>query len=429
MVKKNVSFVSRLFFSNLSLKQTVLKNTFWLALAEGMGKLLSFALSVFVARYLQVRGFGVFSFVFAFSALFAIFADLGLSTLAIREVAKNKKIARKYIDNLLILKLILALATFLLISLVIQFMGKPAEVKSLVYLTALFVVVNSLTTFFQAIFQGFEKMEYLAVSKLVYALTLFFLSLLVIWQNLGIHSLVKVSVYTALINLVLVILLTRKKFTQFRWEIDFRFWDQALKEAWPFGLISLLGLIYFQLNTIQVNLLAGDVETGWYSVAYQFIATLMILFNLFYASLFPTLSKVYQQSKAKFYRFLDFFSQRAILACLAVCLLLFIVSKDLIVLLYGPAYVKSVNILRLLLISTFILYLNAPFSEALRMMNLQKDYAKLLFWGVLLNFLLNFPLIYLWGALGASTATIFSASLISFLMIMRFRKQKMADLQ
>ncbi len=308
-------------------------------------------------------------------------------------------------------------------------MGKPAEVKSLVYLTALFVVVNSLTTFFQAIFQGFEKMEYLAVSKLFYSFTLFFLSLLVIWQNLGLHSLVKVSLYAALLNLALVVFLTRQRFVQFRGALDFGFWDRALREAWPFGLISLLGLIYFQINLIQVNLLAGDVETGWYSVAYQFIATLMILFNLFYASLFPTLSKVYQQSKAKFYRILAFFSQRAILACLLACLILFIISQQLIVFLYGPAYLKSADILRLLLVSTFILYLNAPFSEALRMMNLQKDYAKLLFWGVLLNFLLNFPFIYLWGALGASLTTIFSASLITLLMIDRFKQQKAADLK
>lgn len=426
---RNFGSITSLFLTNLSVKQTVLKNTFWLVLAEGISKILSFILSIFVARYLQASGYGVFSFAFAFSALFAIFADIGLSTLTIREVAKNKNLARKYIDNLLVLKLLLGLVTFLLIFLVVQFLGKPSAVKSLVYLTAIFTVLNSLTTFFQSIFQGFEKMEYLAISKLVYSLTLFLLSFLVIWQNLGIQTLVKASVYTALITLILVITLTWKKFTPFQFDLDFTFWQETLGEAWPFGLIGLLGLIYFQLNTIQVNLLAGDTETGWYSVAYQFIAALMVLFNLFYASLFPTLSKIYQQSKVKFYQFLDYFSKRAILVCFAACFLLFIVSQHLISFLYGPDYFNSANILRFLLISTFILYLNTPFSEALRMMNLQKDYSKLLFWGVLLNFLLNFPLISLWGALGASITTIFSASLITLLMIWRFKKQKRIDLQ
>lgn len=429
MATRNFGSVTSLFLSNLTIKQTVLKNTFWLVLAEGISKALSFILSIFVARYLQVSGYGIFSFVFAFSAMFAIFADVGLSTLTIRELAKNRKLARKYIDNLLVLKLLLCLITFLLIFLVVQFLGKPPEIKSLVYLTAIFIVLNSFTTFFQAIFQGFEKMEYLAISKLVYSITLFALSFFVIWQNLGIQTLVKASVYTAFITFVLVIILTWKKFTPFRIELDFAFWKETLEEAWAFGLIGLLGLIYFQLNTIQVNLIAGDTETGWYSVAYQFIAAIMVLFNLFYASLFPTLSKVYQQSKAKFYRFLDFFGKRVISISFLACLVLFIVSKYLIAFLYGPDFLNSINILRLLLISTFILYVNTPFSEALRMMNLQKDYSKLLFWGVLLNFLLNFPLISLWGALGASITTIFSASLITLLMIWRFRKQKMIDLQ
>ena len=429
MATRNFDSITNLFLSNLTIKQTVLKNTFWLVLAEGISKILSFILSIFVARYLQASGYGIFSFVFAFSAMFAIFADIGLSALMIREVAKNRKLARKYIDNLLVLKFLLGLATFFLIFLTVQFLGKPPAVKSLVYLTAIFIVLNSFTTFFQAIFQGFEKMEYLAISKLVYSITLFALSFLVIWQNLGIQTLVKASAYTAFITLVSVIILTWKKFTPFQFDLDFTFWKKSLGEAWPFGLIGLLGLIYFQLNIIQVNLIAGDTETGWYSVAYQFIAAIMVLFNLFYASLFPTLSKLYLQSKTKFYQFLDFFGKRVISISFLACLVLFIVSKYLIAFLYGPGFLNSINILRLLLISTFILYLNAPFSEALRMMNLQKDYSKLLFWGVLLNFLLNFPLISLWGALGASITTIFSASLITLLMIWRFRKQKMIDLQ
>jgi len=428
MAVRNFSSITDLFLDNLSVKQTVLKNTFWLVLAEGISKILSFILSIFVARYLQASGYGVFSFAFAFSAMFAILADVGLSTLTIREVAKNKKLARKYIDNLLVLKLLLGLITFFLIFLVVQFLGKPPAVKSLVYLTAIFIVVNSLTTFFQSIFQGFEKMEYLAISKLVYSLSLFTLSLFVIWQNLGIQTLVKASVYTALITLVLVIILTWKKFTSFQFDLDFAFWKESLREAWAFGLIGLLGLIYFQLNLIQVNLIAGDTETGWYSVAYQFVAAIMVLFNLFYASLFPALSKLYLQSKTKFYQFLDFFGKRAILISFVACLILFIASQYLISFLYGPEFFNSINILRLLLISTFILYLNTPFSEALRMMNLQKDYSKLLFWGVLLNFLLNFPLIYYWGALGASLTTIFSSSLITFLMIKKFKEHQKIDL-
>ncbi len=429
MTTRNFGSIAGIFLNNLSVKQTVLKNTFWLVLAEGFSKVLSFILSIFVARYLQASGYGVFSFIFAFSALFAIFADIGLSTLTIREIAKNKKIVRKYIDNLLILKFLLGLATFLLIFLTVQFLGKPPEVKSLVYLTALFIVVNSLTSFFQSIFQGFEKMEFLAISKLVYSITLFTLSFFVILQNLGIQTLVKASVYTALITLILVITLTWKKFTPFRIELDFSFWKKTLGEAWAFGLIGLLGLIYFQLNTIQVNLIAGDTETGWYSVAYQFILALITLVNLFFASLFPTLSKVYKQSKIRFYTLLSYFSQRAILVCFAACLILFIASRYLISFLYGSEFSNSINILRLLSISAFILFINTPFSEALRIMNLQKDYSKLLFWGVLLNFLLNFPLIYLWGGFGASLTTIFSASLISFLLIKRFSKQKVIDLK
>jgi len=428
MSTRNFGSITNLFLNNLSIKQTILKNTFWLVSAEGISKFFSFTLSIFVARYLQASGYGILSFAFAFTALFSVSTDFGLSTLTIREIAKSKKLVRKYIDNLLPLKSILAIFTLILIFLVTQVLGKPAEVKNLIYLAGIFLVINSLITFLQSIFQGFEKMEYLAVSKLIYSISLFIIAIFIIWQDLGIMILIKGYVLSAIITFITVFILIRERFTHFWLELDLNFWRETLSEAWPFGLIGLLGSLYFQMNTIQVNLIAGDVETGWYSVSFQFVMTLLTLVNLFFASLFPTLSKVYKQSKKEFYRLLDYFSKRVIFTCFILCLGLFLISKPIILLLYGPGFLMSANIMRLLTISLFILFINISFSEALRIMNLQRQYLKALFWGVLLNFLLNFPLIYYWGALGASLTTIFSSSLITFLMIKKFKEHQKIDL-
>ncbi|MCD6471069.1 oligosaccharide flippase family protein, partial [bacterium] len=204
-----------LLLENKSVKQTIFKNTFWLMFAEGISKGLMFFLTILIARYLGAAGYGKFSFAFAFVSLFAVIADFGLSTLTIREVARDKSLARKYIDNIAVIKLILGIITFVLIVTVIQFLGKTPEVKSLVYLAGIWVIIQSFTQFFQSIFRAFEKMQYEALSKIIYSLCLFLIAGFILWQSLGIKLLVSSYIAVAIIAFVFTLILVRKKFTKF----------------------------------------------------------------------------------------------------------------------------------------------------------------------------------------------------------------------
>ena len=62
---------------------------------------------IIITRLLGVEDFGRFTFALSFVALFAILADLGLNTLTIREVAREKDKAAKYFTNGAFLKLLL----------------------------------------------------------------------------------------------------------------------------------------------------------------------------------------------------------------------------------------------------------------------------------------------------------------------------------
>lgn len=416
------------FFKNTAIKQLIFKNTFWLWISEVLSRAPLFFLNVFIARYLGAEDYGKFVFSFTLVSLFSVLTDLGLSTLIIREVAKEKRLARKYIDNLIILKSVLTFCTLVLIFGVIQFLGKSSEIKGLVYLWAVFLVITSFTTLFQSIFQAFEKMEYLAFSKLVYSLLLTIMAFLTIRHNLGLKVLTLGYILTALITFIFVLVLIRKKFTEFFYEIDFSFLKNALREAWPFGLIGLVASIYFSMNLIQIGLISQQSETAFYNIAYQPILILTALIGLLFSALFPTLSKEYQNSKINFYHLIDYFAKKVIFFSLAICLILFLSSKEIILRFYGPDYLKSVEMLKILSISIFILLLNTTYSEALKMAGYQKDYFNFLLLGTAFGFFLNFPLISFFGGRGAAISTIFSSLTITITMILKFKNMKKNDL-
>ena len=79
--------------------QRIAKNTGVLLISQIIGRVLSFFYIMYTARYLGAEGFGILSFALAFTGIFGVFADLGLSTLTIREVVRDKSSANKYIEN------------------------------------------------------------------------------------------------------------------------------------------------------------------------------------------------------------------------------------------------------------------------------------------------------------------------------------------
>jgi len=77
-------------------------------------KLFKYFLVIYAARLLGIIQYGYFNFAMSFAALFAVFADLGISSIISRDLAREKETEIK-IPAIFTLKFLLCLFTFLLI--------------------------------------------------------------------------------------------------------------------------------------------------------------------------------------------------------------------------------------------------------------------------------------------------------------------------
>ncbi|MDP2845891.1 MAG: oligosaccharide flippase family protein, partial [Candidatus Methanoperedens sp.] len=137
----------------------IAKNALVLLIAQIISMGLGFFYIMYTARYLGAEGFGVLSFALAFTGIFGVFSDLGLSTLTTREVARDKSLAGKYIGNIAAMKAVLVVITFGLIAVAINLLGYPEQTIKVVYLVALSIIFSAFTGMFNSVFQAFEKME------------------------------------------------------------------------------------------------------------------------------------------------------------------------------------------------------------------------------------------------------------------------------
>jgi len=153
--------------------QRIAKNTAALFAAQFVVSILGLVLTIFIARSLGDVIFGKYSFALAFTALFAVFSDLGYNTLLIREVARDKTQAGKYLNNVLCMRALLSLAIFALIVITINIMNYPEDTKNVVYLFGIYTLVTSFSAVFKVTFRAFGKIEHEAgITNLHVATTL-----------------------------------------------------------------------------------------------------------------------------------------------------------------------------------------------------------------------------------------------------------------
>jgi len=140
--------------------ERVAKNATALYIAYIVTYLLSILLIVCITRMLGDVTFGKYAFALAFTAIFAIFLDLGFDMLLVREVAKDRSAASKYLGNIVIIKVILSVVVFGLIALVINLMDYPQDTTTTVLLFGVYAIFSSFADLFRMTFRAFERMEY-----------------------------------------------------------------------------------------------------------------------------------------------------------------------------------------------------------------------------------------------------------------------------
>ncbi len=163
----NLINIKTFLFNNLSAKQTIFKNTFWLTISTVTNKLLSLALIIYAARILGAEGYGKFTFAIAFSSLLMIFSDFGLSAIVNREFAREKEIprqgsgqAKEEFYSIISLKILLVFGTFLLILLASFFIVPAKDTQMIILILALFLLMNSLIGICYSFFHARQSMEY-----------------------------------------------------------------------------------------------------------------------------------------------------------------------------------------------------------------------------------------------------------------------------
>lgn len=396
----------------MSTIRRVAKNTSILFLSQIVSYALIFFYTIYIARYLGANGYGILSFAIAFSGIFSILADLGLSTLTVREVAKDKSLAKKYLGNGLLIKTILSILTFFLIVLFINMLGYPQKTIIVVYFVSLSVILTSVSGIFYSIFQAYEKMEYQSSGQILSSIIMFLGVFIGIYFAFDVVGFAIIFLVSSVIILVYSLLICFWKFLIPKIEYDLEFWKKTIKESLPFGLTGISVMMYIYIDTLLLSIFQNNEVVGWYNAAYRLVLFLLFIPNTINIAIFPTMSKFHISSPDSLRIINEKFFKLMIIIGIPIGVGITLLADKIILLIFGAGYIPSIIALQILIWTIVFTFGSAASVKLLEATNKQLTLTKITSICVIVNIVLNLILIPKFSYIGASIATVLTEIII-----------------
>ena len=386
----------------------VIGSTLWLLLQRVGGRLLTFILMVYLARYLGSFQFGKFTFATSFALLFITLSDLGITTLTIREIARNKAMGPEYVGSSATLKVGLSILVFLIIAISLSILGVSSDTKIAACLIGACIIFRNMGGFFGAVFQAYEEMKYVTISDITQKIFLLIVCLLLLHEGYGLIPISLAYFFSGTLYCLFNIGLVHWKFLKPRYRIDKRFWGEQIREALPLTFVAVISMVYYNIDIVMLGKMKGQEIAGWYGASYHLFFALSTLSGAFLSAAFPVMSRFFEEAEELLIKAYQKSFKVMIGVGIPVAVGGFLLAEKIILFLFGPQYQKSVSILKIFCFLIIFSYLNGLAGYFLTSINRQTLTAKIIAVTTAINVSLNFILIPRYSYIGAAFATVAS---------------------
>lgn len=369
--------------------------------AELAVRALGLAYLVVLARHLQPASFGTLSVLLAWFSLAVALGALGLDHVALRDLS-NRTASSASIPTLLALRLggaLVAAAGLLLAGVLLM-----PELLPLVAVLAAALLPAGISASLRSAFHAHERFGVPGAAAVAGAATMMGLTVTGVLQGRGLLFFVSAwAAAEAVRALVLALAAAREGWLRPRFDAGYS--QRSLRAALPYGVLAVLGLIYFRIDLIMLGVLVGGDSVGHYASAYRIVEVLSLAPALVMAVLFPRLSRL-QRERRREAALLYLSASRLLLwAGLTAAAAGAATAGSLLRGVFGASYAPAAPILAWLMVGLLFIFWHAPNVTVLFSGTRLRSVVALSFATAGFNVVANLLLIPRWGASGAAAAT------------------------
>lgn len=415
--------IKEFFFQNRSLKQTLLKNTFWLGFGQITGRLIRVVIIIYAARILGAASYGAFSYAVSLAAIFTIFADFGINLIITREAAKDMGLKSQYISTAFTIKIALIIFAALLMIFVAPLFTKVEGAVILLPIMAALLVFDAFRDFSYAVVRAAEKMEIeagIVIFNNVALVILGFMALIISPTPIALAL-----AYTSAsgLGMIAAIWFTKKELLEFRHNFQPKLIKPIFANALPLALLGLLGGFIINTDVVMLGWFRTAAEVGFYSAAQKPIQFLYALPNLLAIVILPVFARLTANKEESKSRFI---LEKTLTAVLIIAIPLtiggIILGADLIKTIYGNDYLPATSAFKIILLTLPLVSAGYIIGSTIFSYNRQNLFFISFSTAALGNIVLNFILIPPYGTGGAAVAS-FIAQILNNGLLWRMMKK------
>ncbi len=348
-----------------SAARRVARNTAYLALADAAGKTMSFFYYLLAARHLGVEQYGVLSFAIAFTTMFGVLTDLGLGTIATREIARDHLGAQLQVDAALSMRLVASALVILLINGLAVLLGYPDATVRVVCICSIAVLTNAVSTLYYAVFQGFERMGLVTLNRAVQTVVLVCGAALIARRPASVGNYAVLYAAAGLVSAILAGISAMPRLVRPSLNLSVgRCW-KALRASAPIGLATVFTMFYYWMGTTLLSKMSGNSAVGNYSAAFRLATGLVFVGLAFSGAVYPLFSRLFVTDSDRLARVLERSTKYMIWVTLPAAAFGTLFARPVVFLLYGGEYQGAWAVLRVVVWWGAFASLNSLFSNYL----------------------------------------------------------------
>ncbi len=426
----------------MTLARKILGNTFWQIFGRVVTAIIAFITVGFLTNYwaegMSVEygqaKYGTYATIYEFLAIFGAIADLGIFTIAVREMSKKEEGRQEIFSatlSLRVISLVMAMALATVVAFLIPgYRGTeiPEGVAIGAFGTGLFILSGTLAT----VLLVHLRMVYHALGLVIGKIITFGAMIAIMFffykdpTSESFSQLMWAGVYGSAVTLLITAWYARK-FISIRPGKDRKLMKSLFSMALPFGLAIFLNTVYFRLGITMMGIVlpysdqatglcsapfCGDQQAGIYAVAVRIIEVIIIIPLYFMNSVLPSISSAAsEEEKGVVKRRLSLTFIFLFFLALPSVVGIFLLAKP-IVELVTPEDFGSDNALRILAIPLFFTFFTTFLNFVLIAFGEQKKILWINLGAVIINLLINLFALPRYGYYGAAIASLFSEGLI-----------------
>lgn len=312
-------------------------------------QVLSIISSIRLARQLQPEGYGLFNLVNVQASIFSIIAAYGLRIVVIRHIARSREDARKLFtisSRIRLLTTFIAVVTAIGYNLLLS--SDQSLAGSALFVLAILIVFQTFWDTIESISFGFEKMEATGIINLVFTA----IWVCEVYLIPTVHFSVTVLLYVFVFNqaaksLVYYIWLHKSILYQQSKpaHISTDAYKDVIRQSNYYFVLAVFTAVQNQIPILFLQFNSTIDQIGIFNLGYRILSPLQMVLNMLLTALFPMFSRLAIDNKDVFVSRVRSLLNIIVLFGIWGCICFALFCKDVVLLLYGSAYLTSANVI------------------------------------------------------------------------------------